>query len=804
MNFHFYFTGSLLALCINNLAWAHSTNNAVDGGNLENISVTAKKNNISAKQLFIGNKTILDAKKLQYQRAPTLGETLAKTAGIQSEHFGPNSGRPVIRSLSGSRVQLLHNNLSIQDMAIISGNLPTQIEPFMAQKIEVIKGASSVLYGGSAIGGSVSIEDGRIPEHIAEKKFNAKIDINGGYNTPNTQMFRLDGNNGYNWAWHISGLRRHISSYKIPNKSKPDVCYDLAEAGNNTPLRDMCQMNLQVRGGGVNPAYYPRLSQYFIDNPDELESERDKYTWRRDSYIRGKGFVRNPANPSYVDGTLDESMPIIKGPLTDMVPTENGKIPNSHLNTQSWTIGSSYIGQKWFAGLAINHHRTDYGVPGFIYADAWSNLKKQKVGYQPANIRAQQTRVDAKAAINKPFMGIERIALNLAYNKAKNGDYLGDLFSGGLNSKGKQARLEISHQPLGPLLGTFGVAFNTRNIESTGEDAYMPSVKSQERGFFILEKARFGSLQVEAGTRWDVVKHQQQKGDYQAGKNFGDFLNRPHRFSLKNHHLGLRWQINDQWHLQVQRSLAERAPEANELYASNLHLANLVVEEGNAKQTKERARTWEIGVGFESDDFNADIAWYQSKFENYSYLGFTGLSNSKGIADANAGRLLIKQWRQHDAYLQGIEFNVRYRFLNNFSGEWTATIFGDIVKNKPIYHSNNSAKRLAGNYMPGMPTSRYGAELSWQRKNWQAAIGAVRYAKQKNVGKVINDEPILPGYTLVDARLSYTHKNQYGQWEGYLQGNNLTNKTAHPFNSTLKYLAPLPGRSIVAGLRWSF
>lgn len=78
----------------------------------------------------------------------------------------------------------------------------------------------------------------------------------------------------------------------------------------------------------------------------------------------------------------------------------------------------------------------------------------------------------------------------------------------------------------------------------------------------------------------------------------------------------------------------------------------------------------------------------------------------------------------------------------------------------------------------------------------------VKNAKPRDKIYSLSDGGGLALWVLVSGSKSW--RIQYGQREGYLQGNNLTNKIAHPFNFTLKYLAPLPGSSIVAGLRWQF
>lgn len=76
--------------------------------------------------------------------------------------------------------------------------------------------------------------------------------------------------------------------------------------------------------------------------------------------------------------------------------------------------------------------------------------------------------------------------------------------------------------------------------------------------------------------------------------------------------------------------------------------------------------------------------------------------------------------------------------------------------------------------------------------HWSLAIGQGAIA------------PVLTMSLLVAALQAYTHKLRDVELEWYLNGTNLGNAEARPFQSTLKYLAPLPGRAVAVGLRASF
>ena len=91
------------------------------------------------------NITVVDKERIE--SANTLGEALKHISGVQSTSFGPNSGAPVIRSLTGNRVGILENGQSINGMNAISGDINIPFDPLFTKSIIVHKGTNSVRYG---------------------------------------------------------------------------------------------------------------------------------------------------------------------------------------------------------------------------------------------------------------------------------------------------------------------------------------------------------------------------------------------------------------------------------------------------------------------------------------------------------------------------------------------------------------------------------------------------------------------------------------------------------------------------------
>ena len=101
--------------------------------------------------------SILAGQELTKGLEPSLGATLEGQPGVASRSFGPASGRPVVRGLDGDRVLILQDGQRIGDLSSQSGDHAVTTNPAAAQRIEVVRGPATLLYGANAIGGLVNV-----------------------------------------------------------------------------------------------------------------------------------------------------------------------------------------------------------------------------------------------------------------------------------------------------------------------------------------------------------------------------------------------------------------------------------------------------------------------------------------------------------------------------------------------------------------------------------------------------------------------------------------------------------------------
>ncbi|TVR19156.1 MAG: TonB-dependent receptor [Balneolaceae bacterium] len=100
---------------------------------------------------------------LQQKAAPGLGEILDGNPGVSSRSFGSAPSRPVIRGMDGDRVLVLQNGERMGDLSGTAVDHAVSLDPLSMDRVEVIRGPASLLYGSSAIGGVVNLFSNDMP-----------------------------------------------------------------------------------------------------------------------------------------------------------------------------------------------------------------------------------------------------------------------------------------------------------------------------------------------------------------------------------------------------------------------------------------------------------------------------------------------------------------------------------------------------------------------------------------------------------------------------------------------------------------
>ncbi|MBT8145066.1 MAG: TonB-dependent receptor, partial [Gammaproteobacteria bacterium] len=166
---------------------------------------------------------ILEGDELLLESGSSLGETLATQPGVHSSSFGQASSRPVIHGLSGARIRVMEDRIDTLDASVTSADHAVTVESFIADRIEVLKGPSTLLYGAGAIGGVVDVHTGRIPHSTDQASLRGRAEVRVADNADRqVAAARLDGHSGQ-FAWHVDGYTRDADEYEIPGFAESAV-----------------------------------------------------------------------------------------------------------------------------------------------------------------------------------------------------------------------------------------------------------------------------------------------------------------------------------------------------------------------------------------------------------------------------------------------------------------------------------------------------------------------------------------------------------------------------------------------------
>jgi iron complex outermembrane receptor protein len=129
----------------------------------EDIIITGFRRN---REDVLSGTSVVSGEELSRDMRPTIGETLARQPGVSATSFGPNASRPILRGFQGERIRILTDGIGSPDVSHTSVDHAVAVNPLTAERIEVLRGPSALLFGSAAVGGVVNVIDARIPRRI--------------------------------------------------------------------------------------------------------------------------------------------------------------------------------------------------------------------------------------------------------------------------------------------------------------------------------------------------------------------------------------------------------------------------------------------------------------------------------------------------------------------------------------------------------------------------------------------------------------------------------------------------------------
>ncbi len=180
----------------------------------QEITVTASGAEQPAFQSFQSVST-LDSFALAEKTAASVGEILDNQPGVSKRSFGPGASRPVIRGFDGDRVLILQDGVRTGTLSSQSGDHGEPIDVMNVERLEVVKGPATLLYGSNAIGGVVNAVSRRFQfREQSQDGFRGYMTGTGGSNNANGAGSMGFEYGARNWLVWGSGGNQKTRDYK--------------------------------------------------------------------------------------------------------------------------------------------------------------------------------------------------------------------------------------------------------------------------------------------------------------------------------------------------------------------------------------------------------------------------------------------------------------------------------------------------------------------------------------------------------------------------------------------------------------
>jgi iron complex outermembrane receptor protein len=475
-------------------------------------------------------------------------------------------------------------------------------------------------------------------------------------------------------------------------------------------------------------------------------------------------------------------------------------VVNSSADASGGALGASvqFMSGKGSMGLSHSNYQSNYGT----------------VAEADVRIDMKQTRTAAELTLRD----LGGTLVDGAFIKASKSDYKHIEFEGpdaGTTFKnvGRDFRAEIKHAKFGPLQGVLGFQSEQFEFSALGEEAFITKTKTTTRGLFLYEELSSGPIKYAFGARAERSEVNAEGAAGGAPARFGAADSR--RFTLTSGSAGVTYRLSPQTNLNANIALNERAPTHYELFADGPHVATAAYEVGDRNIGKERATSVDVGLKWRDSvsqgATNVSVGLFMQSFSRFLVLRRTGVDRdaegNRAVTDCGdgtsaesgcaAGILPEYRYQGTSARLSGIEFQGAWRAME--SGGWTWDIKTKLDYVRATDRTNNEP-------LPRIAPLRFGIGSVLASGGLRLAADVERAAKQSRVAPTELGGAVA-GYTLISASVMYNLALGAGKSATFfVRGANLGDQRA--FNAasidTIRYLAPLPGRSIKAGVRVDF
>mgnify|MGYP003132475430 FL=1 len=504
------------------------------------------------------------------------------------------------------------------------------------------------------------------------------------------------------------------------------------------------------------------------------------------------------------------------------VETHNS-VENTFIDSDTFNVGTSYVGDHLTVGFSYGSIETDYGIPGHEHHDHDHEGETEEQHDEHADeeeeesvyAHLEQDRWQGLISYALDNNWIENINLRVGYTDYKHSEIEDGEIGTTFKNETTEARLNVEHK-LAQWHGMMGYHYSESDYDAIGEEAFTPASVTTTHALYLLEEREFGDVTLELGARIEdyeitsTITESEQAHDHDEEEDHDEgeeeSIAYSESFTNVSASAGAIWQYTPGQSVALSLSHSERAPLSAELLSNGLHIATGTYELGLGYHIEDnevhfepedikQEKSTNLDFSFRrfSGDFGYTVNFFYNDIKNFYYQQNTGLvydeeDGLESAIGAHDDAVAVYQFASKDAELYGVEFDVHYQIDPNAM----VKVFGDSTRAK--------LKDDEGN-LPRIPANKLGSELQYNLGDLQLTLTGTHYFEQDNISAY---ETKTDGYTIVDAQANYQLSLGAIDTQLYLNVDNITDELGFVHSSFIKDKAPLPGRNFRFGIRGYF
>lgn len=371
--------------------------------------------------------------------------------------------------------------------------------------------------------------------------------------------------------------------------------------------------------------------------------------------------------------------------------------------------------------------------------------------------------------------------------------------------------LDLDMDHIGNWKWDVGASFmyqNNENNPETGIRPLIPDFENTTGGAHVIGRFIQPNYELEAGARYDFKHYLIKRFDQN-----NNLLKPEFNFNNLTGSVGALFFLANNFQLRTNIGTAWRAPHVNELYSEGLHHGAAAVEEGNDQLNSEKSVKWISSLEKNTEKFSMNLSVYLNQINDYIYL------RPEDVILTIRGAFPIFRYRQTDALLTGLDFDVRYRLSERLENKSKLSIIyaQDRRLNSPLINipANSISSGLEYSLnIKGLNNSYIGFEAHFTDKQRNAprvvSIAEIREADSQGSDLFAADQSV---FDILEVPNAYFLLNIDGGFEKTLGDqtlrlnlsiNNLFNTSYRDYLNRFRYYSDEMGRNITLRLSYEF